>query len=169
MNVLEARVGAAQALTGEAYALVREHGFGLDAVDHAVLADRLASASVHLSAFIAAMLPNGEDDATAVAAVALRHRPRVDARGRDVHGYLATLVRNALRHATSARKMVDRIYRTPESRIAKSLASVTANLRIARYLVDGRPRPDETLQTVLNECRELVRRRRGDGGEAAAV
>jgi hypothetical protein len=45
MGRLEARAAAIAALSHESFALVREDGFGLDAVDHAVLRHQLAAAN----------------------------------------------------------------------------------------------------------------------------
>ncbi len=169
MSTLEARVGAAQSLTSEAYALACEQHVGLDGVDHEVLADRLVAATLHLSSLIAAMLPEGRDDAIAIAAVASRHRPRVDPHVTDPRRYLAALTRIALRHATRARRLVERVGINSDSRVLKSVVAASSNLEIAGYLVVGGPRRNETMETVLHECREVVRRRRGYGGEVTAV
>jgi hypothetical protein len=165
MAVLEAHVGAAQAVTGEAYALTCEQYVGLGPLDHEVLIDRLVAASLHLSSFIKAMLPEGQEDTDAIAALVSRHRPRVEWRASDPRRYMANLLRVGLRHATKARRLLERTGRDPESRVLKSITAARLNLRVAAYLTVERRRRDENIETVLRECRDLVRRRQGGGGE----
>lgn len=165
MSVLESRVAAAQAVTTEACALVREQRTGLDHIDREVLTDRLVAASMHLSAFIAAMLPVGSDGPDEIAAVAARHRPRV--RPREPRRYVADLVRAGLRSARSARRLMKRLAAKPDSRLAKSLATVVANLEIAHHL--AAPTPNLAIERVLDECRESVRRRRSGEGPATSI
>ncbi|MGH2757950.1 MAG: hypothetical protein ACRDKJ_00130 [Actinomycetota bacterium] len=168
MSVFEAQVGAAQAVTGEAYALACEQHVGLDGVDREVLTDTLVGASLHLSSLIKAMLPEGADGPDAVAAVVARHRPRVEWRASDTRRYMASLLRVGVRHSAKARRLLERFTPAQESRVLKSISFVHSNLRIAHYLVDARCRPSETLEAALRECRNVVRLRHGGGDEVAA-
>ncbi len=165
MSVLESRVAAAQAVTTEACALVREQRIGLDDIDREVLTDRLVAASMHLSAFIAAMLPAGADGPDQIAAVAARHRPRVYPR--EPRRYAADLIRAGLRSARSARRLTKRIASKPDSRLVKSLTTVVANMEVAHHLAS--PTPNLAIERVLEGCRESVRRRKGGDGPVTSV
>jgi hypothetical protein len=124
-------VGAAQALSYEAYAFIRENAMGLD-------------------------------DADAIAAVAGRTVLTSNRSGRT-HA--------RIRSVESARPSSGRLRPTASSRVStkrspenvESLTSVATRLRIALCLLDRRARPHGPIDAVLDEYRELVRRRRGGG------
>lgn len=172
--VLEARVGAAQALTSEAYALACEIEFGLDDVDTEVLLERLNAANVHLGAMLCAMVDDLDDWGDASAArlgeVAVRYRPKVRLRGDDPGSYLASLIHVATRRARRAHRLLARFDRNPDSKIVRSLWSAWCHLEVAKRVLAATPSGDATVDVALDEHRKVVRERRrpwGDGAGAA--
>ena len=82
MGRLEARAAAIVALSNESFALVREDGFGLGPVDHAVLRHQLAAANRYLLVLLCSFDDRSDDDTDAsVEAARLksqRRRPRIE-------------------------------------------------------------------------------------------
>jgi hypothetical protein len=167
LAVLESHVGAAQALSCEAYALAREHGLRLDDVDNEVLSELLFGATRYLSALVASMLPEGADDADAIAAVAAGHRPRVEPLGTNPRGYPIRLIRTALRRTKKAHRLLTR-FDKEKSRVSESITGAGTRLEVALCLLETRARPYGPIDALLDGYREVVRRRRG-GGEMTAV
>lgn len=171
---LEARVGAAQALTSEAFALAWEQNIGLDDVDRELLLGRLAAAGTYLATLLCALdhelaRLDGDKAVAAAAHVASRYRPRVEA-GDGRKAYLCSLVSTATDRVARARRLVVRFGSKSGSHVVEGLSRTGAHLEIADHLLAdkdrrrrGRP-ASPGFELVIEEHRELVRRRRRPGG-----
>lgn len=136
---LERQVGAAHALTGEAYALACEQSLGAG-VDRRALHERLVLANRLLGELLSALCGMDRWDAETAALVAERavyYRPCVDARQGDPHAYLVTLTRIAARYADQAHRALARFDRRPDSKIRTTISDASRHLFAATDVLNG--------------------------------
>jgi len=156
-------VAAAHALTTEAHMLAREQHLGLDDIDTDVLLERLSIAGRRLAEMMRA-IHDDPDDASHIAEIGKRYRPRVRIRGAD--DYLARVVRAAAKRADYAHRVAKGMRR--DASFTRALWVTKAHLDVAARVLDGpAPSDDWIIRESLAEHRQIVRDRRRGPGEVA--